>query len=208
MLILFSHLTGSISAKPRFMPSPSSSFLSSLTFPLPPSFPPDNPGDSLSLAQMCSVAIPPHQGQDQPLPPPSPSPSSPSAPPSECRQQFGPNVQRDDTHHQGHDRGSSPLPHLPPPPPSPPPSFPPQNAGNSSALTCSVTIPITKDMTGPIYVYYEIHGLYQNHRRWGGGGLSGVGGEALSEPSTVGGKRLSGVGGWPARLRHGGGGRG
>ena len=41
-----------------------------------------------------------------------------------------------------------------------------QNAGNTSALTCNIAIPITEEMNGPIYVYYEINGLYQNHRRY------------------------------------------
>jgi hypothetical protein len=29
---------------------------------------------------------------------------------------------------------------------------------------CSMTITINKDMRGPIFVYYELDGYYQNHR--------------------------------------------
>ena len=45
-----------------------------------------------------------------------------------------------------------------------------QNAGNATALTCTFNIPIPSDMTGPIYMYYEINGMYQNHRRYIGSG--------------------------------------
>ena len=50
----------------------------------------------------------------------------------------------------------------------------PQNAANDSALSCTVTLNIDKDMQAPVYVYYELNGLYQNHRRsvragWGRG---------------------------------------
>jgi hypothetical protein len=42
----------------------------------------------------------------------------------------------------------------------------PQNAANNTALTCTVTLNIKKNMSSPVYVYYEIKGMYQNHRRW------------------------------------------
>ncbi|GAX75275.1 hypothetical protein CEUSTIGMA_g2720.t1 [Chlamydomonas eustigma] len=41
-----------------------------------------------------------------------------------------------------------------------------QNAGDSKALSCQIVVSIDKDMKGPLYLYYEIHGLYQNHRRY------------------------------------------
>ncbi|GFR50957.1 hypothetical protein Agub_g13277 [Astrephomene gubernaculifera] len=41
-----------------------------------------------------------------------------------------------------------------------------QNAGNESALSCTVTLRIEKDMRAPVYVYYELNGFYQNHRRY------------------------------------------
>jgi hypothetical protein len=31
--------------------------------------------------------------------------------------------------------------------------------------SCTVTVDITADMTPPIFVYYELDGVYQNHRR-------------------------------------------
>lgn len=34
------------------------------------------------------------------------------------------------------------------------------------ALSCKLTIDITRDMQPPIYVYYELDGVYQNHRRY------------------------------------------
>jgi hypothetical protein len=43
-----------------------------------------------------------------------------------------------------------------------------QNAANESALSCFVDIMIEKDMKQPIYVYYELTGYYQNHRRCAG----------------------------------------
>ncbi|KXZ44835.1 hypothetical protein GPECTOR_61g788 [Gonium pectorale] len=41
-----------------------------------------------------------------------------------------------------------------------------QNAENPSALACNVTLQIDKDMPAPVYVYYELNGFYQNHRRY------------------------------------------
>jgi hypothetical protein len=59
-------------------------------------------------------------------------------------------------------------------PPHPPhPALPAQNAGDSAALTCNVKITLDKDMDGPVYVYYELRGMYQNHRRWVGGWVGG-----------------------------------
>jgi hypothetical protein len=40
-----------------------------------------------------------------------------------------------------------------------------QNAANDALLTCTVELNIEKDMNGPLYVYVEIDGMYQNHRR-------------------------------------------
>ena len=31
---------------------------------------------------------------------------------------------------------------------------------------CTITITIEKDMTAPIFVFYELHNFYQNHRRY------------------------------------------
>jgi hypothetical protein len=33
-------------------------------------------------------------------------------------------------------------------------------------LRCTISIPITQDMLKPVYVYYELDGVYQNHRRY------------------------------------------
>lgn len=41
-----------------------------------------------------------------------------------------------------------------------------QNAGNASALSCQITLEISDDMDPPIYVYYQLNGFYQNHRRY------------------------------------------
>lgn len=41
-----------------------------------------------------------------------------------------------------------------------------KNADNESALSCYVDIKVKKDMKAPIYVYYELTGFYQNHRRY------------------------------------------
>ena len=40
-----------------------------------------------------------------------------------------------------------------------------QNVNNTQALQCTTTLEIPEDMDGPIYVYYELQGFYQNHRR-------------------------------------------
>ncbi len=36
-----------------------------------------------------------------------------------------------------------------------------QNAANSSALSCKIKFSVPFDMPGPVYVYYEISGIYQ-----------------------------------------------
>lgn len=41
-----------------------------------------------------------------------------------------------------------------------------ENADNVTGLTCTVTLNVEKDMPGPIYVWYELNGFYQNHRRY------------------------------------------
>lgn len=40
-----------------------------------------------------------------------------------------------------------------------------ENALNDDALTCNITVTVTEDLQPPIYVWYQIDGLYQNHRR-------------------------------------------
>lgn len=35
-----------------------------------------------------------------------------------------------------------------------------------SLLECNVTLTVPRDMPPPVYVYYELHGVYQNHRRY------------------------------------------
>ena len=40
-----------------------------------------------------------------------------------------------------------------------------QNAANDAALSCSLTITVDRDMPAPVYVFYEMDGLLQNHRR-------------------------------------------
>jgi hypothetical protein len=42
----------------------------------------------------------------------------------------------------------------------------PPNSVDYRKLTCNITIEVTKDMKHPIYVYYELDGVYQNHRRY------------------------------------------
>lgn len=42
-----------------------------------------------------------------------------------------------------------------------------QNVNNTQALQCTTTLEIPEDMDGPIFVYYELQGFYQNHRRCG-----------------------------------------
>lgn len=37
---------------------------------------------------------------------------------------------------------------------------------NLSALTCTITLTIDTDIPGPVYVYYQISNMYQNHRRY------------------------------------------
>eukprot|EP00798_Chlamydomonas_sp_ICE-L_P021643 gene21643-28651_t len=41
-----------------------------------------------------------------------------------------------------------------------------QNAGQEQQLSCDLTLAVTKEMKSPIYVMYEIHNMYQNHRRY------------------------------------------
>lgn len=40
------------------------------------------------------------------------------------------------------------------------------NTSLSASGTCDVTLKIEKDMTGPLYFYYELTNYYQNHRRY------------------------------------------
>lgn len=37
---------------------------------------------------------------------------------------------------------------------------------NESALTCTVTLTVPQAMRPPIFIYYELDGVYQNHRRY------------------------------------------
>ncbi|GLC46355.1 hypothetical protein PLESTB_001766500 [Pleodorina starrii] len=41
-----------------------------------------------------------------------------------------------------------------------------QNAANDSLLTCTIQLRVTEDMPAPVFVYYELNGYYQNHRRY------------------------------------------
>lgn len=40
------------------------------------------------------------------------------------------------------------------------------DAVNAKSLVCYVSMAIKQDMKHPIYVYYELDGVYQNHRRY------------------------------------------
>lgn len=40
-----------------------------------------------------------------------------------------------------------------------------QHADDDNALSCTVTLTLDKNMSAPVYVYYELNGFYQNHRR-------------------------------------------
>jgi hypothetical protein len=40
------------------------------------------------------------------------------------------------------------------------------NVINAAALSCTLDITVTAPMRSPIYVYYELDGVYQNHRRY------------------------------------------
>ncbi|GAX85454.1 hypothetical protein CEUSTIGMA_g12870.t1 [Chlamydomonas eustigma] len=40
------------------------------------------------------------------------------------------------------------------------------NANNDAALTCTLLINITQNMSPPIYVFYEMNGFFQNNRRY------------------------------------------
>ncbi|PNW82424.1 hypothetical protein CHLRE_06g278300v5 [Chlamydomonas reinhardtii] len=41
-----------------------------------------------------------------------------------------------------------------------------QNAASDNSLSCTVALRIEEDMAAPVYVYYELRGYYQNHRRY------------------------------------------
>ncbi|KAG2492327.1 hypothetical protein HYH03_009278 [Edaphochlamys debaryana] len=41
-----------------------------------------------------------------------------------------------------------------------------QNAADDANLTCTMTLEVSDDMPAPVYVYYELNGVYQNHRRY------------------------------------------
>lgn len=41
-----------------------------------------------------------------------------------------------------------------------------QNAASDNSLSCTVALRIEEDMAAPVYVYYELRGYYQNHRRF------------------------------------------
>ncbi|GBG00057.1 hypothetical protein Rsub_12801 [Raphidocelis subcapitata] len=41
-----------------------------------------------------------------------------------------------------------------------------QDSYNESALACTITLTIPERMVPPIFVYYELDGVYQNHRRY------------------------------------------
>ncbi|GIL56255.1 hypothetical protein Vafri_11601 [Volvox africanus] len=41
-----------------------------------------------------------------------------------------------------------------------------ENAANDSMLRCTIQLRVTKDMPAPVFVYYELSGFYQNHRRY------------------------------------------
>lgn len=41
-----------------------------------------------------------------------------------------------------------------------------QNAGDDEALSCTLTLTIADDMPTPLYVFYEMKGFLQNHRRY------------------------------------------
>lgn len=38
--------------------------------------------------------------------------------------------------------------------------------GNKSVKDCTITIKIDENMASPVFVYYELHNFYQNHRRY------------------------------------------
>lgn len=40
------------------------------------------------------------------------------------------------------------------------------NAIDNSKLRCEITMTIDKHMKHPVYIYYELDGVYQNHRRY------------------------------------------
>jgi len=46
---------------------------------------------------------------------------------------------------------------------------------NESALTCSVSLKIPQRMRPPIFIYYELDGVYQNHRRCAAASVEGLG---------------------------------
>lgn len=37
---------------------------------------------------------------------------------------------------------------------------------NGAGSACAVTVRVPQRMSAPVFLYYELDGFYQNHRRW------------------------------------------